>query len=632
VPGFPQDGSAAGAGKARDCNRTSDLTDLRFERLQTREYKTGSPEKRQSAAIAALRAAVLTLFGGLRSDPTKWRHAGSAETMAPGQERISPMSPPPTPAPGMTRRDLLGMVGTVAGSVAMYQAMTAMGFAQESPYSGPIRLEGDPRGARVLVLGAGLAGMTAALELRNAGYQVEILEYREKAGGRCWTLHSGDTYTELGGEPQTVGFAEGNYLNPGPWRIPHHHHAVIDYCRRLGVQLEVFVQENHNAYLHRQEAFDGQPQRFRHINTDYRGHVAELLAKVVDQGALDAEVTEDDKHNLLDSLREFGVLNEAMEYVSRDATSEFRGWEKPPGGGVDAAPVPSDPIPLDALLESGLWRWLVEADTITHQGTMFQPVGGMDRIAVGFEREVGDLITYNAKVVSMQQSDDGVTVEYEDLSNGGSRQSRTADWCVCTIPFSILGQIDHNLSAEKAQVVNSMHYAGSIKFGLEFNRRFWEEDEHIFGGISYTDLPISMISYPSNGYLGSGKAVLLGGYVWGANAYQFNAMPSDERVRLAVEYGAQIHPQYTDEFDNGISVSWHRVPWVLGCYGIWADKDRDYAAAVEMDARIVLAGEHLSYLPAWQEGAILSALDAISRLHGRVMETAGNAPETGADQ
>src|SRR3954451_23095943 len=102
-----------------------------------------------------------------------------------------------------SRRDLLSLIGAVAGSTAMYEAMTALGFASESGYNGPIRLEGDPKGASVLILGAGLAGLTAALELRNAGYKVEVLEFNSRPGGRNWTLRGGDTFTELGGVRQS---------------------------------------------------------------------------------------------------------------------------------------------------------------------------------------------------------------------------------------------------------------------------------------------------------------------------------------------------------------------------------------------------------------------------------------------
>jgi monoamine oxidase len=100
-----------------------------------------------------------------------------------------------------------------------------LAYAGESGYAGPIDLSGDPKGASVLILGAGMAGMCAAYELRKAGYKVQILEYNDRPGGRNWSLYGGDTYTELGGFTQQVRFDKGLYLNPGPWRLPHHHYA-----------------------------------------------------------------------------------------------------------------------------------------------------------------------------------------------------------------------------------------------------------------------------------------------------------------------------------------------------------------------------------------------------------------------
>src|SRR5258708_4344050 len=102
----------------------------------------------------------------------------------------------------MSRRSLLNLIGTAAGSAAMYQAMASLGHAAESPYAGPLRLDGDPKGASVLILGAGLAGLVAAYELRKAGYKVRLIEYHARAGGRNWTLRGGDSYTELRGTAQ----------------------------------------------------------------------------------------------------------------------------------------------------------------------------------------------------------------------------------------------------------------------------------------------------------------------------------------------------------------------------------------------------------------------------------------------
>ena len=101
------------------------------------------------------------------------------------------MSAAATPEP--TRRRLFEIIGASVGAAAAYQAMTSLGLAAESPYRGPIRLDGDPKGASVLILGAGLAGMTAAIELERAGYEVQVLEYNARAGGRNWTMRGGDT-------------------------------------------------------------------------------------------------------------------------------------------------------------------------------------------------------------------------------------------------------------------------------------------------------------------------------------------------------------------------------------------------------------------------------------------------------
>src|ERR1700726_4273425 len=241
--------------------------------------------------------------------------------------------------PTGSRRFLLSLAEAVSGSAAMYHAMTSLGFASDSGYKGPISLKGDPKGASVLILGAGLAGMTAALELRKAGYNVKILEFNGRAGGRNWTLRGGDSFIELGGFKQTCEFEQGLYINPGPWRIPYHHRAVLDYCKRLGVTLEPFVQLNHNALLHAAGAFGGVPQRIHDIKTDFQGQVSELLAKAAQQGKLDEAVTKEDREILMQALRSWGALDRNNAYKANLISADVRGYAKDPGGGVGAAPI-----------------------------------------------------------------------------------------------------------------------------------------------------------------------------------------------------------------------------------------------------------------------------------------------------
>ncbi len=524
-------------------------------------------------------------------------------------------------APSPTRRELLRMIGITAGGSAMYQAMSSLGLAAESPYLGPVDLQSAPKGASVLILGAGLAGMCAAYELRNAGYRVQILEFNGRAGGRNWTVRGGDRITELGGLTQECRFDKDLYLNPGPWRIPYHHRAMLHYCKRLGVPLEPFVQVNYNAYLHSSRAFGGKPQRYREIKADYQGHVAELLSKATRQSALDASVSKEDQEKLYESLREWGALDKSNAYVANRAGSDRRGFQKEPGGGLNGRPIASVPIGLTDMLDSKLWSGISAGDRFDMQPTLFQPVGGMGRIGEAFGRELGPLIRYNAKVTEIRQDDRNVNVTYEDMSKPGTSLQARADWCLCTIPLPILAQIPMNVGPTMAAAISAVPYVSSVKVGLQFKRRFWEEDDHIYGGVSYTDLPITVISYPSTGFHGAGKGVLLGAYIFGINAMDFTAMTPDERVRKALEYGSQIHPQYHGEFDNGVAVAWHRAPFSMGCFGLWTEDARakHYDDLCAVDERIALAGEHASFIGGWQEGAVTSALDAVARLHRRAV-------------
>src|SRR6202041_3566045 len=244
-------------------------------------------------------------------------------------------------------------------------------------------------------------------------------------------------------------------------------------------------------------------------------------------------------------------------YKANLISADFRGYAKGPGGGLGAAPIPGEVINLPDILQSRVWRYLQYFALHTFQSTMFQPVGGMDAIGKAFAREVGDIIQYDAKVTRIQQDDRGVTVTYTNLKAPATPQQAKADWCVCTIPLSILSQLPVDVGGPMKAAIDAVPYSGSVKIGLQFKRRFWEEDDAIYGGISYTDLPIRQIAYPNTGFNRTGRGVLLGAYLFdGANAFEFTAMSPAERVAHAVDFGAAIHPQYRAEFENAVAVAW----------------------------------------------------------------------------
>lgn len=516
---------------------------------------------------------------------------------------------------GLSRRAVLKMIGATAGGIALYNSMMSLGLANESDFTGTPNLSGAPKGSTVLILGAGLAGLVAAYELQKAGYQVKIIEYNDRIGGRAWSIRGGDIYTELGGDTQHCTYDEGQYFNPGPWRVPYHHQGYMHYAREFNVAMQPFQQFNQNAYLHNSHAFNGKPQRFKYILADYKGHTNELLAKAVYQDQLDEPFTEENKEMLLASLKDWGALDKNYQYTPISAARD-RGWKSDPNA-VHAG-IPFDTtISLDNILQSGLWTHLSDIFEYDYAPSIFQPVGGMDQLPKAMGKAIGDIVTYQAKITKILQDNEKVSVTYEDLTNGHTEQVVTADWCVCTIPFSILAQIENNLSNKVKEGISAVHYATSYKSGIEFNRRFWEEDEQIYGGITLTDLPIELISYPSNDYLSKGKGVVLASYLFGPNSFKFSSLSPENRLKKTLDLFTEIHPQGKTEFSSAMSVAWHRVPFSLGCYGLWTTETREkhFKDVSTMDRRVVLAGEHVSYIPAWQEGAILSSLEAIRQLH-----------------
>ena len=182
----------------------------------------------------------------------------------------------------LTRRRFLEGVARAGGASLVYEAMTGLGLLA-APAQAPFGLSGRVSGVRVVILGAGLAGMTVAYELGKVGFDCRVLEARARPGGRVFTVRRG-TISEEDGPAQTAAFDQGLYFNAGPMRISHHHHTTLAYCRELQVPTEVFVPDCESAYLAQTRGpLAGRRIRLREARADFDGHIAELLSKALSQ-------------------------------------------------------------------------------------------------------------------------------------------------------------------------------------------------------------------------------------------------------------------------------------------------------------------------------------------------------------
>jgi monoamine oxidase len=158
------------------------------------------------------------------------------------------------------------------------------------------------------------------------------------------------------------------------------------------------------------------------------------------------------------------------------------------------------------------------------------------------------------------------------------------------------------------------------KIGLEYRRRFWEEDEQLMGGITNTNMDLSTIWYPSYGYLGE-RGTLIGYYNFGPNAVAYGDLPPAGRAARAVAQGRKIHgAPYETELASAFSVAWHRIRYSEGGWVSWPSRASGaYERLLQPEGNVYLAGDHLSYFIAWQSGAIESARKVVTDLHARVL-------------
>ncbi|MEU6142264.1 FAD-dependent oxidoreductase [Streptomyces sp. NPDC047081] len=525
---------------------------------------------------------------------------------------------------GTSRRSFLRDVGLTSGAGAMFATMGALGLAptaaaaqREAPFQAPgagdFSLTGRSA-AKVVIVGGGIAGLTTAYELGKAGYDCTVLEARARTGGRNFTVRGGDTTTDLYGNTQTARFADGHYMNCGPARIPQWM-ITLDYCRELGVPIEVFTNVNADAYIYNESTGMTKPVRYRTAKADVYGYISELLAKATDKGALDKELTADDQERLIALLEDWGELGDKLTYEG----GERRGYTTVPAAAGTPGVLLGDVPSASEVFASGVGRYFSFEFGFDQAMLMFQPVGGMDQIPKALTRAIGARRIHTAAVVSrITDKGSGVSVTY---TQGGRTKVIDADYCVAALPPNILAKVPHNLGSGVQSALEAVTPSSAAKIGLEYRSRWWELDHNIYGGITETDQDVTHIWHPSYGFHGE-RGVLIGYYNYDDNADSYAKLTPKQREQRAVAAGVKIYGEkYRSELASSFSHHWRQTPHLEAA---WHDTpggpdDARYKPLNEPTGRVWFAGDWLSYTDAWQHGAFSSARKAVSALHARVM-------------
>jgi monoamine oxidase len=382
-------------------------------------------------------------------------------------------------------------------------AVAAAGL-DRSRLSGAVRnivLTGPAK--KVLILGAGMAGLVAAYELSKAGHDVTVLEARTRPGGRVHTLH----------EP----FSDGLFAEAGAARIPENHDLTLKYVKEFALPLEPFY-----------------PSRLNAVRFD-RGRREEVP---------------------IDGFT--------------DAMTQNYGGEL--GGNPE--------------------RWQ-------------KIVGGTDMLPKAFAQRLGEKIHYGSPVVRIEQDANQARVVF---LKGGQRQTLSADKVLCTIPFSVLRDVElPALSERKRDVIKNTRYDAVSRVYLQTRNRFWENKG--LNGFAFTAGAIE-IWQPT--WSQPGNRGILMTYARPGEAEKITRLKENERIATTLTQLDGIFEGLRNNFERGATKCWMDDEWSRGAWAFVGFSE--FFTAVAPNERIHFAGEHLSAWSSWMQGALSSGLRAVKEI------------------
>jgi monoamine oxidase len=434
----------------------------------------------------------------------------------------------------------------------------------------------------VVVIGAGLAGLTAAYDLHRAGWRVAVLEARERVGGRVFTVRQ--------------GFLDGQHAEAGGEFIDAGHHRLLSLAEHFGLALEQvgFGWDALNDWY----AYDG----WVGTATDHSLWGYDLKAAINDVWC---------------ALGELGrrVPDPAQPHCAPEAA---RLDQQTAADWLDGLDLPryarlafEGRIRAEYTVEPGRFSLLDLARNaacyyLNGHGDQksYRIVGGNDRLPQALANALPpSAVRLNAPVNRIRVLGDRVTVMYRQ---GDSTKSLTADYAVLAAPLTAARHIEFDppLPAAHHAMLHGLHYGSVTKVLVQYRRRFWN-DVNWYGHVM-TDLPIGCSWQATDQQ--AGERGILTAYTGGALAEAFCTLSEADRIAAAIESFDQLCPGSGKLVEHAWTAAWPNEPYTQGAYLAYAPGDvtAHWPTLFEPAGRLYFAGEHAAVFQGYMEGAVES--------------------------
>ncbi|XP_039887331.1 L-amino-acid oxidase-like [Simochromis diagramma] len=448
----------------------------------------------------------------------------------------------------------------------------------------------------VIIVGAGIAGLTAAKLLEGAGHKVTIIEASPRVGGRVETYRDEEN---------------GWYADLGAMRIPSNHQIIRWYIKEMGLKLNPFIMYDSNT--------------FYLVNERNR---TRTYAVTANPDILNYKLPERERKKSADELLWQALQKVRDEIKAHGCKAAFKKYDhysvkeylKEEGGlSPEAVVMIAELLNEQSMMHLALTEMLYVENDVSDSTTYDEITGGTDLLPKAFLSFIDAPILFNSKVKFISQSHEGVTVSYRRKGESALTDI-TGDAVLVTTTAKAALFLDFNppLSIPKMEALRAVHYECSTKIILTFKRKFWVDDG-IHGGKSITDRPSRYIYYPSHSFPRNQTiGVLLASYTWADDAQFLQGATDEDLKELALRDLAKIHGEQVWDLCIGVVVKrWGIDPYSLGGFAFFAPYQHiEYAKELfRSEGRVHFAGEHTAFPHAWIETSMKSAIRAAKNIN-----------------